>query len=175
MAKAADRVFKSRMSKWIAGVYWALMMLIGSLMLLMVFLSGAPQSAVRILLSAFAFVTLLFGYILYKAYTLTFTVTQREVAVSGIFMRFSIRLSNIKSVEKTLIPVGVKVAGASLLGGYYYIFGLGYARVAMTNFNDGVLITTKRKTGRGRVKHYVITPRDPQRFIRLVRSRTRNS
>jgi hypothetical protein len=171
MAKAAERVFKSSMSKWIAGLYWVLFLLVGSLMVSMAFFFGPPPSAVKVVASAFAFVVLLFGYILYKAYTLKFTVTQREVVVSGIFMRHSIRLSNIKSVEKTLIPIGVRAAGASLLGGYYYVFGLGYTRVAMTNFSDGVLIKKKRKTGR--VKYHVITPDNPQEFIRLVKRRAK--
>lgn len=72
-----------------------------------------------------------------------------------------IRLEDIISAERTLIPFSIRLFGASLYGGYHYIPGLGRAFVTMTNFNDGVLL----KTIHG---NYIITPREPEKFIENI-------
>jgi hypothetical protein len=68
-----------------------------------------------------------------------------------------IPLNKIKSVEKTLIPFGIKLFGASFHGGFYQIPGLGRAYLSITNFDDGLLI----KTDDG---NYIITPQEPNNF-----------
>ncbi len=50
-----------------------------------------------------------------------------------------------ESVEKTLIPLGIKLFGASFHGGYYNIPGLGKATLAITNFREGLPIKTQKK------------------------------
>lgn len=72
-----------------------------------------------------------------------------------------IPLDGIVSVEKTLIPLGLRLFGASFHGGYYYIPGLGRAFLAITNFKDGLLI--KARNG-----NYLITPKDPEDFKKLL-------
>ena len=67
----------------------------------------------------------------------------------------------IRSVEKTLIPFGIRLFGASFHGGYYYIPSLGRAFLAITNFRDGLLIRTTEG-------NYLITPRDPADFKGLL-------
>ncbi len=66
----------------------------------------------------------------------------------------TIPLETVKSVEKTLIPFGIKLFGASFHGGYYYVPGTGRAFLTITNFKDGLLI----KTSHG---NYLITPSEP--------------
>jgi hypothetical protein len=73
-------------------------------------------------------------------------------------------LAKVKSVERTLIPFGLRLFGASFYGGYYYIPGLGRAFVTMTNFNDGVLLRTEDG-------NYIITPRNPEEFMKAIRAR----
>ena len=68
-----------------------------------------------------------------------------------------IRLNTITSMETTLLPVGFKLFGASFHGGYYTIPSIGRTFLAITNFEDGLLIQTTRG-------NYIITPKDPAYF-----------
>jgi hypothetical protein len=68
-----------------------------------------------------------------------------------------IPLEEVQSVKKTLIPLGIKLFGASFHGGCYNIPGLGRAFLAITNFKDGLLIRTQERS-------YIITPKDPLSF-----------
>lgn len=163
----AARVFKTRMSKWIAYFYWSVLALFVLLLAVTWLFAEMPAGAFYVTVSAFGFLILLFAHIIYRAYTMRFIVTQRHIVVRGAFKTYNVRLSNIGSINKTLIPLAFRVWGASFLGGYYYIPSLGFARIAMTNFEDGVLVTVKRKSGR--VKNYLMTPKDPTAFIRAVR------
>jgi hypothetical protein len=63
-------------------------------------------------------------------------------------------LDTIESVERTLIPFGIRLFGASGYGGYYHFPNIGRAFVVITNFRDGVLIRAKQGI-------YLITPRTP--------------
>jgi membrane protein YdbS with pleckstrin-like domain len=68
-----------------------------------------------------------------------------------------IPLNTVESVEKTLMPFGVRLFGASFHGGYCWFPNLGRAFVAMTNFSDGLLIRTNQG-------NYIITPKNPIDF-----------
>ena len=75
-----------------------------------------------------------------------------------------IPFEEIESVERTLIPIGWKLWGASFHGGYYRVPGLGKAFLAITNMGDGVLIKTQSM-------NYIISPSEPDDFIDSLRSR----
>ena len=75
-----------------------------------------------------------------------------------------IPLKQIESVERTLIPIGWKLWGASFHGGHYRIPGLGRAFLAITNMSDGVLIRTQSM-------NFIISPREPEEFIDSLRSK----
>jgi len=75
-----------------------------------------------------------------------------------------IPFETIASVERTLIPVGFRLFGASFYGGHYYIPRLGRAFMVITNFRDGVLIRAKGG-------HYIITPSNPDDFIESIKTR----
>lgn len=68
-----------------------------------------------------------------------------------------IRLNAIESLERTLIPVDVKLFGASFHGGYYKIPVIGTAFMAITNLEDCLLIQTTSG-------NYIITPKNPLQF-----------
>lgn len=157
-----ETVFRSRMSRWIAGFYCGLLILLDALFLGLPLLVEQARAAI-ILHSVSVFITLLLVSILYRAYSMKFTVTRDEVVIRGIFNTSRVPRAEIKSVEKTPIPFGFRLGGASFLGGWYYIPGMGRAWVAMTNFSDGVLITTKKG------RRYVITPMNPAEFIKKVK------
>ena len=76
-----------------------------------------------------------------------------------------IPLSNVKSVEETLIPFGIRLFGASFHGGYYQIPNLGRAFVAITNFQDGLLVKSKNQ-------NYIITPKNPAEFKEAIETKT---
>lgn len=73
----------------------------------------------------------------------------------------NIPLKAIKSVERTLIPFGVRLFGASFYGGYYYLPSVGRTFMIITNFRDGVLIRAEHQ-------NYVITPKNPENFIETI-------
>lgn len=72
-----------------------------------------------------------------------------------------IPIESIMSMQRTLIPFGIRLFGASFYGGYYYFPSVGRAFMMITNFRDGVLI----KAANG---SYVITPRSPDDFIQHI-------
>jgi len=161
---ATETIFGSRMSRWIAGFYWGLLVLLGVIFLgLPLLATDMPQFVAVILVTTFVLIALLFVFILHRAYGMRFTVTRDEVIIRGIFNTSRVQRSEIKSLEKVPIPFGFRLGGASLLGGWYYLPGIGTAWVSMTNFSDGVMITTKKG------KHYVITPKNPMEFIKKAK------
>ena len=90
-------------------------------------------------------------------YTTHYSLTQNELILkASIFIGGTKRISmdTIESVERTLIPFGIRLFGATAYGGYYYFPNLGRAFVIMTNSMDGVLIKAKQRI-------YLITPRNP--------------
>jgi hypothetical protein len=103
-------------------------------------------------------------WVLASLYRTRYVVTDSELvleASSLIGGSKRIPLETIESVQRTLIPFGFKLFGASFHGGHYYIPSIGRAFIAITNFKDGVLI----KTTNG---NYVITPTNPDDFIARI-------
>ena len=102
-------------------------------------------------------------------YRTRYVVTNDELIIktsSIIGGSKTIPLNTITSAERTLIPFGVRLFGASFHGGYYYLPSLGRAFMVITNYRDGVLI--KAKNG-----NYVITPSNPDNFIETINQKTK--
>jgi len=98
-------------------------------------------------------------------YTTRYLLTQSELVLrASIFIGGTkkIPLNTITSAERTLIPFGIRLFGASGYGGYFYFPNIGKAFVVITNFKDGVLIRAKQGL-------YLITPRNPDEFIKSIR------
>ena len=72
-----------------------------------------------------------------------------------------VRLSKIKKVEKTEIPIILRFIGSSFFTGYYNVKNLGKCFLAITNFYDSILISNDKK--------FLITPRNPDSFIKLLK------
>jgi len=77
----------------------------------------------------------------------------------------TIPLETIQSMQRTLIPFGIKLLGASFHGGYYYLPSLGRAFMVITNYRDGVLIKAQNGI-------YVITPSNPEELIEKINTMT---
>ena len=126
---------------------------------------GVLAAAVLVLIEA---VMLL---ILTSIYGTRYILTEEELVVKATRLIGGDRripLRAIRSVERTLIPFGLKLFGASFHGGYYHIPGLGRAFMTITNFNDGVLIKTQRG-------NYIITPKNPESFRKTIKNRVKAS
>lgn len=111
-----------------------------------------------------AFVEALMLLLLRSLYLTRYVLTERELTIKTARLiggNKKIPIGDIDSVEKTLIPFGVRLFGASFHGGYYQIPNLGRAFLAITNFRDGLLLKTKNG-------NYIITPRNPDEFKEVV-------
>lgn len=160
-----ERIFTSHFSKWIAGFYGATLIFL-VVLIIFVPLFEAMQLVERMAFySLFSAVILIMLYTVYKAANMKFVLTNEKIEISGLLRKKKIKLSSIEKVEKTPIPFGFRLFGASFLGGKYYLPGIGKANVAMTNFQDGVLIETRQG------KNYVITPVEPFKFIDSIGAR----
>jgi hypothetical protein len=154
-----EKIFKSKISKWIAGLYFA------TLVFLVIMLIGIPLIAPMTFFEKSVFVIIFFviiliiAFITFKAYKLSFIISTDSFIINGILKKHNIIFSDIKEIKKIPIPFGFRLFGASFLGGKYYFPGIGKASVAMSNFDDGVLITTKKEN------NFIITPKNPLRFI----------
>jgi hypothetical protein len=157
-----DIIFKSRFSKWIAGMYWAI------LAFLIILMIGIPLTVTMtfvvksLFVLLFTSISIMFVYLIWKGYTMEFVVSKKQIIIYGLLRKISIDISNVETIKKIPIPFGFRLFGAQFLGGLFFFPGIGNASVTMSNFDDGVLITTKEK------KNYVITPQNPQDFIKII-------
>ena len=157
--------FTPRLSKWIAVMYWSILAFLIFMLVAMSFLAEMSFWEEVLFLVVFLAVLVMFIFIMVKAYRMRFTIEKNRIIVRGVFKKNRIKISDIKSIDKVPIPAGVRLFGASFLGGWYYLPGIGKAWVTMGNFQDGVLISTKKD------KHYVITPQEPLKFIQTVKKK----
>ena len=120
--------------------------------------------AVSILLFFIAIIMLL---LLRSLYRTRYVLTDEELVIKTSKLvggTKRIPLKNIDSIEATLIPLGVRIFGASFHGGYYKVPGLGSTFLAITNFHDGLLIKTKNR-------NYIITPKNRLDFKEAIETK----
>jgi len=117
--------------------------------------------------AASTLVSLIMLLILASLYRTRYILTDEELIIrTTVLIGGSkiIPLGTVRSVEKVLMPFGIKLFGASLHGGYYHIPGFGRAFLTITNFKDGLLIKTDRR-------NFVITPSNPLVFKEAIENR----
>ena len=122
---------------------------------------GVAASAVS------TFVAIVMLLILASLYRTRYILTDHELIIKTTLLiggSKTIPLRTVSTVDKILIPFGIRLFGASFHGGYYHIPGLGKAFFAITNFRDGILIKTDRR-------NYVITPSNPLNFQEVIQTR----
>lgn len=162
-------VNKPKVSKSVAGLYTGIVIFIGALIAFFAYAGfftpmGVLGIASVIVLMAVEAIMLV---ILASLYGTRYILTDEKLLIKAskfIGGGKEISLKAVKSVERTLIPFGFRLFGASFYGGHYYIPGLGRAFITMTNFDDGVLITSNHG-------NYIITPSDPENFIETIKER----
>lgn len=109
------------------------------------------------------FVLILLGLITYGFYNTRYVVEGGFLRSNSPFAKINLKLKDIKKIETTRVPFYFKGWGASLYSGRFYIPGLGWAKVIITNLTDGVLITDKVE------RHYLITPSNPASFVKSLK------
>lgn len=153
---------KPEVSKLVAWPYLGLAFFIAALTMFFTY-AGVfmPAGSLGLLAAAVVlFVEAVTLIIIASIYGTRYMLTGKELVIKAIKLigiEKRIPLRTIRSVERTLVPLGLKLFGASFYGGYYYIPSLGRAFMAMTNLNDGVLLKTEQG-------NYIITPKNPERF-----------
>jgi len=157
---------KPKVSRVIALVYEILVIFIVALA--GIFLYAAfftPMGIVGIVASATStFVGLIMLLILLSLFRTRYILTDEELIIKTTRLiggGKTIPMKTITSVEKTMIPFGIRLFGASFHGGTYHIPSLGRAFLCITNFSDGLLI----KTIHG---NYLITPSNPSHFKEAI-------
>jgi hypothetical protein len=159
-------VNKPEVSGPLAWVYIATTALVAALALFFIYLYlQAPILGGLVGLIVLVVVEMIIISIVVSLYTTRYTLMQSELILrASIFIGGTKRISldTIESAERTLIPFGIRLFGASGYGGYYYFPNIGRAFVVITNFKDGVLIKAKQGI-------YLVTPRNPDEFIESIK------
>lgn len=165
-------VNKPDVSRAIALTYGALVVFIAAVTVFFFYAAFfTPMGFVGVVASIVsAFVGVVMLLILASLYRTRYILTKEEFIIRTTKLiggDKTVPLKTVKSVEKTLIPFGLKLFGASFHGGYYHIPSMGRAFLSITNFRDGLLI----KTGR---ENYLTTPSNPLGFKEIIDGRKKN-
>ena len=156
-------VNKPQVSRTIALSYCALLIFLAAFVTLFTYAAlftpmGIIPGAIASLVSVF--VGLIIFTILVSLYRTRYILTKKNLVIKTTKLiggSKTIPLQKVSSVEKTMIPFGIRLFGASFHGGYYHIPSLGRTFLTITNFNDGLLIRTDTES-------YIITPSQPTEF-----------
>jgi hypothetical protein len=158
-------VNKPQISRPLAWSYFSIPVLLAGLALFFVYLYlQAPVLPGLVGLVVIVVVEMIMISVAVSLHRTSYVLTRSELILrASIFIGGTkkIPLNTIISAERTLIPFGIRLFGASGYGGYCYFPSVGRAFVVITNFRDGVLIETKQS-------NYLITPRNPDEFINSI-------
>ena len=174
MVERMGVVNKPEVSRIIAGFYVGMTVFVSivfGIVFYFIYTEAPPNSlvAMAILVPIIILVEGVMFWAVASIYRTRYLLTDSELVLetsSLIGGSKTIPLETIQTRQRTLIPFGIKLFGASFHGGHYYIPSIGRAFVAITNFRDGVLI----KTTNG---NYVITPSNPDNFIETIKLKTK--
>ena len=173
MLVAMSIVNKPEISKWLAGFYGGTAVFVLVVVGIALYFPSvqtsttrgpAPLELIVVLIVVLGFVEGIMMWLAASIYRTRYILTDNELILKApklIGGSKKIPLETIASIQRTLIPFGFRLFGASFYGGYYYFPNVGKAFMVITNFRDGVLI--KAEHG-----NYVMTPRDPNNFIESI-------
>ncbi|MBU1148738.1 PH domain-containing protein, partial [Patescibacteria group bacterium] len=149
-----NQEFLTKKSKGILALYWAIPIFMVALMIFVPFFSDEEMSRAEKMAFwvIFGALTIWFLIMIYRIYHMRYLINNGELTIYGPFFKIKLRLSDITEIKRAPLPAGTRLWGSSFVGGRYYIPVIGKTWMAMTNFQDGVLINTE-KGG-----HYFITP-----------------
>lgn len=162
-----NTVNRPKVSRFIAGTYIVFAVFIAAIVFFFIYAGFFTPMAIAGLIAATVatFVEAIMLLIPISIYRTKYILTDEELIIKTTRLiggSKSIRLRDVVTSETLFIPFGIRLFGASFHGGHYYIPKLGRAFMAITNFNDGVLIKTKHG-------NFIITPENPENFIESMR------
>jgi len=157
--------FETEMSRSISWFYCSTIVLLGVLVGLITIFAPLGTIEKILLVVLFGGIDLALYYMLARAKRTLYSLNSHEIEISGAMGTRTISFDQIETIKESAIPSGVRLFGSSFLGGWYYLPGIGRTWVSMTNFKDGVLISTQD------YKKYLITPKEPERFIEIIEKR----
>jgi hypothetical protein len=152
---------------WIGGGYLLLTAIVASLFAAVVLSSdmlGAGYAG-ELVLALMVLVLILLCVVAGGVFGTEYVIGNGVLTCWSPFAVIRIRTADIAKAERTRIPFYFKGFGASLYSGNFYAPGTGWMKTVMTNMTDGVLITDKRG------KHYLITPSNPDAFVKSCRAK----
>ncbi len=106
-------------------------------------------------------------YLIVSIYRTRYILTEDEILIKAPILvggSKKIRFKEVREVQRTFVPFGLRLFGASFYGGYYHIPSLGRTFMLITNYSDGVLIRTDKL-------NYIITPSNPDKFIERFKAK----
>jgi hypothetical protein len=161
-----DTINKPRISGWIGGMYAILMIFIAILYIVITFETNVRASTLSLQALFFGvvfFVLFIVGFTGISFYRTKYVINNGVLYSWSPFAVIKLKLDDIEKVERTIVPIHARV-GASLYSGRFYVPSLGWTRSIITNLTDGVIITTKDN------KHYLITPSNPDKFVKSLKT-----
>jgi len=157
--------FETEMSRSVSWFYFTTMILLGVLGGVIIIFTPLNTIEKILLMVLFTCIDLVLYYTLVRANRTLYTLNPHEIKIYGAMGIKAISYEQIESIKESAIPCGLRLFGSSFLGGWYYLPGIGRTWVSMTNFKDGVLISTQDN------KKYLITPKEPRRFIEIIENK----
>ena len=155
---------KPRVSKWILGGYLLLAIMVSGIFITLALVIPFRSS---IGFELFCLLTIVVVALVcaapYSLYTTRYVINKGKLSSRSIFASIDIDKKDIAKVEQTRIPFMFRGFGAGVQSGGFYIPGIGWTKVIMTNLIDGVLLKTKDN------KNYLITPSNPKGFVKLLK------
>jgi hypothetical protein len=161
---AKEIVNRPFISRWIGGMYLAILVFIAFLYLIVYAYTmfGVPFFALVFFNLIMVFVLLMILTVTIGIYSTKYTIKDGLLYSWSPFIAIKLKLKDIKKVEKTMVPMHFRF-GASLYSGYFYVPSLGWVGSIITNLRDAIIITTKNG------KYYMITPLNPEKFMKLLK------
>lgn len=159
-----NTINKPRISKWIGGMYAISTIFVAILYIAITFgtnLGTSPLSLQIFFFGVMFSVLFIVGLAAISLYRTKYVISDGVLYSWSLFAVIRLKLNDIKKVERAIVPIHFRV-GASLYSGRFYVPSLGWTKSIITNLTDGVIITTKDN------KHYLITPSNPDKFVRLL-------
>ena len=151
--------------KWV-GRSWIALTAIMVAILLFAFMKALPYMSYfgkLYFASLFGVLIVLFIVIIFAYYRTKYVIKDGVLHAWAPFMVINLPLKDISKIERTRVPYHLRV-GASAYCGFFYVPGVGWTRAIMTNFSDGLLIYAKDG------KKYLITPSQPDKFAKLLKT-----
>jgi len=158
---------KPKINKWIGRVYVISTILVAILFVIIAITTEIFLAPIKFQLFYFGIMTSVLLLLIITTCSLfktKYIIRDGTLYSWSPFAVIKLKLKDIRKIKRMLVPFHIRV-GASLYSGRFYIPTLGWTKAIITNLSDGVLIMSRDK------KYYLITPSNPDRFVKLLKNK----